>query len=110
MGDKTKIEHVVSLRTTSEKVIERYLCNRVAALGLLCLKYANFQQAGYPDRLILLPGGRCVWVELKSTGRKPTRLQLERFADLERRGHTVYVADTHEKVDGIITVIQSILT
>lgn len=106
MSDKSKIEHIASLRTTSEKVIERYLCRRVAALGLLCLKYANFQQAGYPDRLILLPGSRCLWVELKSTGHKPTRLQQERFDDLLRHGHRVYVLDTHKKIDLFLEMIK----
>lgn len=86
---------------TSEKAIEQHLRRRMADLGLPCLKYSNPGESGYPDRLVCLPGGRVLWVELKSSGKRPTRMQLLRHDELRRLGHTVLVADSRTAVDGL---------
>lgn len=86
----------------SEKVVERHLTERVKALGGVCLKYANANMAGYPDRLVCLPGGRLVWVELKSHGIKPRLLQSLRHAELQRLGFDVRVLDSKAAVDACI--------
>lgn len=78
----------------SEKYLERKLVERIKALGGLCLKFASVTEAGYPDRLVLMPHGRTLWVELKTTGKKPTRLQEVRHAELRERGFAVYVVDS----------------
>ncbi len=104
--DKRQIEALTRHSEVSEKEIEKYLAKRAAALGLPCLKYANANAAGYPDRLVLLPDGRVVWVELKSKGRKPTKQQLVRHQELRQAGHTVYVCDSREAVDNVIADIQ----
>ena len=90
---------------TSEKAIEAYLRRRVEAEGGICLKYSNPNQVGYPDRAVLLPGGVTVWVELKSTGEKPSKLQRERFREMESIGHSVAVLDSKEAVDGFMDVV-----
>lgn len=86
----------------SEKVIEKYLTDRAKANGMLCLKYSNPNMTGYPDRLLLLPGGGVVWVELKSKGRKPTKIQQVRHAELSGLGHYVFVIDNKADVDNLI--------
>lgn len=48
-----------------EKEIEAKLRDRVKRAGGLCLKWVCPGWAGVPDRLVLLPGGRVVFVELK---------------------------------------------
>jgi hypothetical protein len=48
-----------------EKDIERALVTLVKSRGGLCLKWVCPGWAGVPDRLVLLPGGRVVFVELK---------------------------------------------
>ena len=73
----------------SEKAIERYLVEQAKQNGLLCLKYSNPNMVGYPDRLLVLPGGNVIWVELKSKGRKPTKIQQMRMAELTGMGHLV---------------------
>lgn len=87
----------------SEKVIEKYLIEQAEANGLLCLKYSNSNMVGYPDRLLVLPGGSVVWVELKSKGRKPTKIQQIRIAGLRNRGHYVWVIDNRKSVDELFT-------
>jgi hypothetical protein len=85
----------------SEKYIERYLVRRVEALGGICLKYSNMNQTGYPDRLCLLPGGITLWVELKSKGCHPSRLQEIRFLEMKSIGHPVHVCDSIEAVNAL---------
>ncbi|MCM1078517.1 MAG: VRR-NUC domain-containing protein [Bacteroidales bacterium] len=96
------IQHIVKHAEISEKAIERYLCRQVASLGGVCLKYANANMTGYPDRVALMPGGRTLWFELKSRGRTPSKVQKIRIAQLESIGHRVYVCDRKEKIDGIL--------
>lgn len=51
--------------TKLEKEIEQALVRKVKHHGGLCLKWVCPGWAGVPDRLVLLPGGRIVFVELK---------------------------------------------
>lgn len=83
----------------SEKYLERKLVERIKAAGGLCLKFASVTEAGYPDRVCLMPGGHTFWVELKTTGRKPTRLQEERHRELRERGYIVYVVDDMDSLE-----------
>jgi hypothetical protein len=102
MKRATGIDNIKEHAEVSEKAIEKYLCRRVSSLGGICLKYSNPGVAGYPDRVALLPGGRSIWFELKSAGRTTSTLQDIRIAQLERIGHTVYVVDSKEKINGIL--------
>ncbi len=86
----------------SEKAIEKYLTEQAEANGLLCLKYSNPNMVGYPDRLLVLPGGSVVWVELKSKGRKPTKIQQIRMTELTGMGHLVRVIDNKPDIDELI--------
>lgn len=51
--------------TPLEKDIERALVEKVKRRGGYCLKWVCPGWAGVPDRIVLLPGGRVVFVELK---------------------------------------------
>lgn len=86
----------------SEKVIEAYLSRRVKELGGLCVKMTAYVDAGYPDRLVLLPGGVAIWVEVKSKGEKPRLLQRVRMKRLLKLGFAVHVVDSRETVDAIL--------
>ena len=48
-----------------EKDIEKSLVQMVRQHGGLCLKWVCPSWVGVPDRIILLPGGRVMFVELK---------------------------------------------
>lgn len=51
--------------TALEKEIEAKLVNLVKNHGGMCLKWVCPGWAGVPDRIVLLPGGRIMFVELK---------------------------------------------
>lgn len=86
----------------SEKSIEHYLVERVKAMGGECLKYYNSNMAGYPDRIVLLPIGVTLWVELKSKGERLRPLQQQRFNQLARMGQKAYVCDSREDIDRVL--------
>ena len=65
-----------------EKDIENALVRRVKTLGGMCEKFTSPGRRSVPDRIITLPNGKIVFVEVKNTGKKPTELQLR---DHERR-------------------------
>lgn len=100
-----QITNITCHAEVSEKSIERYLVARAKKLGLPCLKYSNPSVAGYPDRLLVLPDGQVVWVELKSKGRKPTKLQLARHAELSGLRHSVKVIDNRADVDALMDTV-----
>lgn len=63
--------------TALEKEIEEKLVKMVKRHGGLCLKWVCPGWSGVPDRIILLPGGRVVFVETKRPkGGKLSKLQL----------------------------------
>lgn len=84
----------------SEKALERYLIEEAKARGFMALKYYNQNATGWPDRLVVKPGGSVFWVELKSRGKNLSPLQAHRRAVLtEKMHHRVYVCDSREKID-----------
>nr|DAZ33040.1 MAG TPA: Nuclease [Caudoviricetes sp.] len=104
--NKRSIENLTHHADVSEKAIERYLVEQAKQNGLLCLKYSNPNMVGYPDRLLVLPGGGVVWAELKSKGRKPTKIQQIRIAELIGMGHLVKVIDNKADIDELIKTIK----
>ena len=97
-----KIDHIIRYAETSEKAIEKYLSERVKEIGGLSLKFTNQNMVGFPDRLICLPGGKTVWVELKSKGKKPTKIQILRQEELAGLGFDVYIIDNKPAIDELI--------
>lgn len=75
--------------------------------GYPCLKYSNPGMVGYPDRLVVLPCANVVWVELKSDGKKPSKLQELRHKELESLKHVVWVIDSKQGVDELASAIET---
>jgi len=68
-----------------EKDIERTLTRIVKERGGMCFKFVSPARAGVPDRIVLAPGGRVIFVELKAAGGKVSKvqsLQIERMSKL----------------------------
>lgn len=82
----------------SEKVVERRLVELVKINGGMCIKLLCDQLIGLPDRMCLFPGHKIVFVELKTTGRKPKRIQAYMHNKLRALGFRVEVIDTVESV------------
>lgn len=51
--------------TKLEKEIEKKLVDAVEAKGGKCIKWTSPGTTGLPDRIVLLPGGRVAFAELK---------------------------------------------
>ena len=81
-----------------ETDVERFLVRKVREAGGLALKFTPPGWAGAPDRIVLLPGGRIVFVELKAPGQKMRPLQEKRAAELEALGFSVCCLDSKEKI------------
>lgn len=88
-----------------EKQIERKLVDKVKAAGGIAPKFVSPGFDGMPDRLLLFPGGRIAFVEVKGPGEKPRVLQMARHRLLSRLGFKVYVLDDPERIDEIITEV-----
>jgi len=89
----------------SEKTLEARLRKEVEALGGKALKLMSQLHRGLPDRLVLMPGGLAFFVELKSTGKKPTGLQTHCHDQLRQMGFEVYVVDSTESLEKAVALI-----
>lgn len=90
---------------TSEKVFERELSKYVGDSGGMAVKLLSQFIKGLPDRMYLLPGGVVVFVEFKSAGKRPTKIQSYIHAKIRALGFLVYVVDSVEsygEVHGIV--------
>ena len=88
-----------------ERTIEQKLAARVKAMGGIAPKFTSPGFDGMPDRLVLLPGGRMGFVELKTPRKKPRALQLARHRLLRRLGFKVYVIDEINQIDSVLEEI-----
>lgn len=88
-----------------ERDIEAYLRDRVKRAGGIAYKFESPGNAGVPDRLILMPGGRVSFVELKAPGRKPTQLQQMQQTRIRSLGFSVDVIDSKEAVNAFTSTI-----
>jgi hypothetical protein len=79
-----------------EKDIENALVRRVKTLGGTCEKFTSPGRKYVPDRIVTLPGGRVVFVELKAPGKKPTELQGRDHARRRALGCDVRIIDSKD--------------
>lgn len=90
---------------TSEKVFERTLSKYVDDAGGMAVKLLSQFLRGLPDRMYLLHGGVVVFVEFKSTGKKPTKIQEYVHKRIQALDFPVLVVDsveTYEKAKNLI--------
>ena len=90
-----------------EHTIEQRLVEAVRKAGGLCPKFVSPGWDGVPDRIVLLPGGKMGFVELKAPGQKLRPLQVQRKRQLEGLGFLVYCVDGAEQIGGVLHEIQT---
>ncbi|MCI9243841.1 MAG: VRR-NUC domain-containing protein [Lawsonibacter sp.] len=88
-----------------EKTIEQKLVSAVRAKGGIAPKFVSPSFDGVPDRLVLLPDGRCGFVEVKAPGRKPRPLQMARIKLLRQLGFSVFILDDESQISQILSEI-----
>lgn len=85
-----------------ESKIEKSLKNKIQNMGGIALKFISPGMAGIPDRIVLIPNGKVVFVELKAPGKTMRPLQLKRKSQLEYLGFKVYLIDSLQGVDSFV--------
>jgi hypothetical protein len=68
----------------------------------MALKFISPSMAGLPDRIVLIPGGIAIFVEMKAPGKKLRPLQQKRKLQLEALGFSVYCLDSIPAIDTFI--------
>lgn len=86
----------MTTRPLLEKDIESRTCDYAKSKGWLVYKFTSPARAAVPDRLLITPQGRVIFVEFKRTGHKPTVPQEREHARLRAQGVLVFVIDTVE--------------
>lgn len=81
-----------------ESDIEKYLVKKFGSIGKV-FKWVSPGIKGVPDRIIFLPGGKILLVELKRPKSKPRATQIIIHKMLARLGTKVWVVDSKEGVD-----------
>lgn len=95
-----------TIKSMNEKLIEKKLCRAVKTLKGMAVKFFSPYHRGIPDRIVLMPGGKTYFVELKTTGKKPTSLQIKAMNDLKKLGFDVRVVDKQESLDKFLEDIK----
>lgn len=90
-----------------ESKIENRLRQEAGKRGGIAFKFVSPGMAGVPDRLVILPGGKAAFVELKAPRKTLRPLQQKRKHQLESLGFKVYVIDSMEEIGGILDEIQT---
>ena len=84
-----------------ESSVERQLKRTVEGLEdrIMCLKFESPGMSGVPDRVILLPGGHTVFVELKQPGKRERARQEYVQQKIRDAGFAVFSGvDSPEKI------------
>lgn len=96
-----------------ESSLEEKFRKRVKALGhgVLCLKFVSPGFTGLPDRIILLPGARVVFAELKQRGKKERKRQEYVQGLLRGLGFPVFSSvNTPEKIEAVVAYCAEVLS
>ena len=90
------------LESTLEKQISAY----AKAKDCLSYKWSSPSQRGVPDRIIIAPNGKVLFLELKAPGCKPSKLQQWTMLTIASHGCNVQWVDNIEsakvKIDQLL--------
>ena len=88
-----------------ESEVEKQFVAAVKAAGGQALKFTSQTMNGVPDRLVLLIGGKCAFVELKAPGKQMRILQRKRRQQLEALGFPVFCVDRLEQIQPAVDAL-----
>ena len=100
------------LESYHENYYENKLRTSVQKLGhgIRCLKFESPGFSGVPDRIILLPGARVIFVELKKPGKTERKRPLYVQGLLRALGFEVFSSvDSAEKIETVIARCREVL-
>lgn len=90
-----------------ERDIERRFRDLIRKAGGIALKLVCPGFDGMPDRIVLMPGGRIFFAEIKRPGAVPRPLQEARHRMLRDLGFQVFVIDSLELAEEVTRAVQT---
>ena len=87
-----------------ESAIEAYLVSRIRRIGGVCFKFVSPGMVGVPDRIVILPSGELVWVELKRPNGVVSSIQKRMHARLRALMQDVKVVRSIEEIDKLFWI------
>lgn len=85
-----------------ESSIESKLVRMVRERGGLCFKFVSPGNPGVPDRIVITPVGRTVYVELKTEVGRLAAIQKWQHEELRKRGADVRTLKGLEQVKAFV--------
>ena len=85
-----------------EKDIERRFVRAFERRGAMAWKFTSPGRQGVPDRVVILPGGRIIFVELKTETGKLSPIQKTTIARLRAQGCEVRVVYGMEQAMALV--------
>ena len=91
-----------------ERQIEAHLVKKVKELGGIAYKFVSPANRGVADRVVVLPGGGVVFVELKTATGKLSPLQEQFAQEMTRLGQNYIVLKSREEVDAFAKAVSRV--
>lgn len=85
-----------------ESSIESKLVRMVRERGGLCFKFVSPGNPGVPDRIVITPAGRTVYVELKTEVGRLAAIQKWQHEELRKRGADIRTLKGLEQVKAFV--------
>ena len=89
-----------------EANVERSFCKRLREAGCLVYKFVSPGNDGVPDRIVVTPGGRVIFVELKTERGELSDIQRYQIGRIRDRGQDVRVLYGKDDVDRFVLDVQ----
>jgi len=89
-----------------EIFMERKLINAVKTKGGIAPKFVSPGLDGMPDRIVLLPGGKIAFAEIKARGQLPKPIQMKRIKTLRELCFKVYVVSEEWQIGRLLDEVQ----
>lgn len=89
------------MKIERESYLENKLGKWVKSKEGLYLKLLTLHISGLPDRICLLPGGIIFFAEIKTTKKKPRKIQQKIINKIKNLGFNVFIVDSSEVIEQI---------
>ena len=93
-----------------EKDVEGMLVKGVENLGGKCYKWVSPNENGVPDRIVLLPKGVVIFVELKDYKGKISQVQKIQQKIIQNLGFQVCVLNSKERVSEFVKFCKELIS
>ena len=90
-----------------EKQVESWLVESIKKIGGRAYKWTSPGNAGVPDRIVLLPGERIIFVELKTDSGRLTKIQQIQIRRIRELGFRCEVIHGRKEAEEFINEIRT---